>query len=321
MFKAKYKYCPESLNFIKIHHSTKQKIARVSLFVLSFLGFTALLSFLIFTYFFNTSSYQSLLREKNQLLAQYDKLNKQVVAINQQLEDISNRDNEIYRVILAANPIPSTVRNAGIGGVSKYEHLKGFNNSNLLIETSKKVDDLSRKVKIQAKSYSDLVALARYKSKELESVPAIEPLQRGKYHLTSFFGYRVHPIFRKRQMHEGLDFTAPVGTPVYATGNGVVTEAEYTGGFGRTVAINHGFGYKSSYSHLSKINVSQGQKITRGQLIGYVGSSGLSTGAHLHYEIQKDGVKVDPIHYFFTNLSPVEYSEMLETAKLATKNQ
>jgi murein DD-endopeptidase MepM/ murein hydrolase activator NlpD len=242
---------------------------------------------------------------------QYKKLNNKLEAMSESLEKIQDKDNNLYRVLLEKQPIPATVRQAGFGGADKYEGLLGYDNSDLLVETSKKVDVLSKKLDIQTDSYSELLVLAKLKMSELQSMPAIRPVSDRRASISSMFGYRMHPILKRRKMHDGIDFTAPIGTPVYAPADGTVESAGYDGGLGRTLKIRHGFGYLTVYGHLSQIKTVPGQKVKRGELIALIGNSGLSSGPHLHYEVVHYGVLIDPINFFFSDINPEDYNKML----------
>ncbi len=250
------------------------------------------------------------------MLTQYELMSKDLDKVEKVLTDLEQRDDNIYRVIFEAEPIPSSVREAGFGGVNKYSHLESMNNADLIIGTAKKLDVLSKKAYIQSKSYDDVMKLALNKEKMLASIPSIMPVSNTDLKRTSSgWGYRIHPIYKVRKMHWGQDFTAPVGTPIYATGDGKVTEI--TGskrsrvGLGMHVKIDHGFGYETVYGHMSEFHVKRGQNVKRGDIIGYVGNTGGSTAPHLHYEVHKDGKKVNPAYYLFQDLNPQEYDQMI----------
>jgi len=310
-FKNRYVFNPNTLSYVKVELNLKDRIYQYVLAFLGFCAFICLLSFGIFYYFFNTSTYQAMKREKDALLSQYKKLNKKMEAMNASLASIQEKDDNLYRVLLDKQPIPSTVRQAGFGGSDKYEGLLGYDNSGLLVETSKKIDILSKKIEIQTNSYSELIGLAHLKMSELQSLPAIRPVSDKRASISSMFGFRMHPILKRRKMHEGLDFTAPIGTPVYAPADGTVETAGYEGGLGRVLKIRHGFGYLTVYGHLSRIDVTPGKRVKRGEQIALIGNSGLSSGPHLHYEIKHYGILTDPINYFFNDINPEDYNKML----------
>ena len=247
---------------------------------------------------------------------QYDLIHREMANVENVLEDLQKTDDNLYRTIFEAEPIPSTLRDGGIGGVNRYEALEGYNNSNLVIETANRLDKIRKKVYVQSKSFDDLIKLAKNKEDMLKSVPAIIPISNKDLTRTaSGFGWRIHPIYKISKFHYGMDFTAPLGTDVYATGNGVVVGVlSSKRGLGKHIIIDHGFGYTSIYAHLSNFNVRVGQKVQRGDIIGFVGSTGTSVANHLHYEIKLNGVNVDPVNYYFEDLTSAEYERMIEIA-------
>ena len=240
-------------------------------------------------------------------------MNDQFDRVTKLIGDLQDRDDNIYRVIFEAEPIPSSIRQAGIGGVDRYEKLKGYSNSDLIIETQKRMDKILGQLYVQSKSFDDVFDLAKNKERMLVSIPAIQPINnKDLRRIGSYFGNRVDPFYKVRKFHEGIDFSAAIGTEVYATGNGVVIGAERNEGYGNEVVIDHGYSYKTCYAHLSRIFVKPGQKILRGQIIGYVGNTGKSTSPHLHYEIRKNDIAINPIYFFFNDLTPEEFQTMLE---------
>jgi murein DD-endopeptidase MepM/ murein hydrolase activator NlpD len=239
-------------------------------------------------------------------------MNKDIEKITAAMEDIQMRDDNIYRVIFEANPIPSSVRMAGFGGANRYTKLESMDNSELIISVTKKLDVLSKQVYVQSKSYDEVIKMALGKEKMLASIPSIQPVANKDLKRTaSGWGIRMHPIYRIPRFHYGMDFTAPGGTDVFATGNGIVKDVGRDGGYGNIVLIDHGYGYESMYGHLARTNVKVGQTIKRGDVIGFVGSTGASVGPHLHYEVTKNGQKVNPQNYFFMDLNPAEYEKMI----------
>ena len=261
-------------------------------------------------------------REIEQYKLQYEVLNERLNRVSTVLDDIENRDDNIYRVIFEAEPISSTVRQASYGGADRYSKFEGFDNSKLIIETAKKLDQLSRRLYVQSKSYDEVLELAKNKTKMMACIPAIIPIKNGAGKICSGFGYRLHPIYKTLQLHPGIDIISPRGTPVYATGDGYVnTPAGNTlTGYGISVVINHGYGYYTLYGHLSRKVVDEGTKVKRGQLIGYVGSTGMSTAPHLHYEVWKNGKKMNPINYFYNDLTPAEYQKVIEISSKITQS-
>ncbi len=264
--------------------------------------------------FFNSPKEKMLIREIEQYKYQYDIMNDKLSNISAVLKDMENRDDNIYRVIFEAEPIASNIRNAGIGGANRYEELEGLNNSERIIETAKKIDNISRKLYVQSKSFDEVFRMAKSKEDMMIHLPAVLPMPKNRGQIISGFGMRFHPILKYRRMHTGIDIAAPKGTPIYATGDGVVLGAGRESGYGITCQINHGYGYQTLYGHLSKLNVRPGQKVKRGEIIGFVGSTGLSKAPHVHYEVILNGQKVNPVYFFYNDLSPSEYEEVIEKA-------
>jgi murein DD-endopeptidase MepM/ murein hydrolase activator NlpD len=229
---------------------------------------------------------------------------------------LQETDDNLYRTIFEAEPIPATLREGGVGGVNRYKELEGYDNSSIVIETAKNLDRLRKKVYLQSKSFDDLILLAKEKEEMLRSIPAILPISNKDLTRTaSGFGLRIHPIYKITKFHAGMDFTAPSGTEIYVTGNGVVAAVQSSQrGLGNHIIINHSYGYTSIYAHLDRFNVRIGQKVQRGDVIGFVGNTGSSVAPHLHYEIKLNGVNVDPVNYYFNDLSPLEYERMIEIA-------
>ncbi|HAN78880.1 MAG TPA: peptidase M23 [Bacteroidales bacterium] len=308
--REQYRYNPRTLSYDKVKFSPREIIFKLLGIVLFFSTGIFLVSFLIFSYFFDTTSYRAMQREKQQLVTQYNILLEKLEQADNVLVDIQKRDDNIYRTMLNKEPIHAAVRNAGFGGTDRYEKLRGFENSGLIIEAHKKMDVLSKRLVVQSESFDDIAKLATDYSKMLTAIPAILPVSLKEGHITSTFGFRIHPILRSYKMHTGVDFSAPRGTAIYATGDGVVEATKYLGGYGRQITINHGFGYRTRYAHLHKILVRNGQKIKRGDLIGEVGSSGLSTSNHLHYEVIHKGDLINPVDYYFNDIDPKTYSAL-----------
>ena len=313
MAKVKYTYDSKTLSYRKIDRDWKVRLKDFSLFAIVSMTFGFII-YLAADLWVDSPKERQMKRELENMVIQYDLMNGKLNNLADVLSDIEKRDDEIYRSIFEAGPIPDEVRTAGFGGANRYKNLEGFNNSELLIDTRKKLDQVAGRAYVQSKSFDDVVEMARDKEKMLASIPAIQPVSnKDLKRLASGFGYRIHPIYKVRKMHWGMDFTAPTGTPIYATGDGVVsTRTNSRGGYGNHVVIDHGYGYETMYAHMSKFNVSRGQRVKRGDIIGYVGSTGRSTGPHLHYEVMKDGEKINPANYFFNDLSPEEYEMVLE---------
>ena len=231
------------------------------------------------------------------------------------LSQLQERDNNIYRSYFEANPIPEEQRKAGFGGVNRYKNLQGFDNSKLIIKLTKEVDILSKQMVVQSKSLDEIVALAKEKKKMLASIPAIIPVKKGDFYVASGYKMRMHPILKINKFHKGMDFTAPKGTPIYASGDGVVSLAQRSSTFGKVIFIEHGYGYKTIYAHMSKMAVRKNTKVKRGDLIGYVGNTGLSVAPHLHYEVHKDGRAVIPINFYYGDLSLDEFATLQRTSE------
>ncbi len=312
MEKYKYKYNPRTVSYEKVELTWKDKFMRFLTYFAATLVLAVLYN-LIFSAFFDTPKEKELMRENNQLELQYEMLNEQFDRVEKVLQDLQERDNNIYRVIFETEPIPSSVRQAGYGGSDRYEELRNLENSELIIKTKQRLDNLSKKLYVQSKSYDEIISMAKNKEKMLSSIPAIMPVSNKDLTRTaSGYGWRIHPIYKIRKFHEGMDFTAPTGTKLYATGDGVVEVVKSSKrGFGKRVVIDHGFGYKTRYAHLNEFNVRRGQKVKRGDVIGYVGSSGLSVAPHLHYEVMKGNQTVNPVDYYFNDLTPKQYERMI----------
>jgi len=311
MGKTNYRFNPDTLSFDKIERNIKS-LVRKMLGYLSTGLVSGMIFFFVFIQFFDPPQTKRLKRQNEQLLSQYNLMNKDFEKITKVLEDIQNRDDNIYRVIFEAEPIPSSVRMAGFGGANRYSKLEDMDNSELIISTTRKLDILSKQVFVQAKSYDEVAKMALNKEKMIASMPSIMPVSNKDLKRTaSGWGMRIHPIYKIPRFHYGMDFTAATGTDVFATGIGVVKSASRETGYGNAVIIDHGFGIETLYGHMSKINVKVGQKVNRGDVIGFVGSTGTSTAPHLHYEVSKNGVKVNPQNYYFQDLTPLEYEKMI----------
>jgi murein DD-endopeptidase MepM/ murein hydrolase activator NlpD len=315
--KVKYYFDTESLAYRKIKPKLSKKLGYIGLFLLA----SALFGFLCFVALLNTSLLDTpkdrlQAREIETMKLKYSILNKKMDEVDEVLEEVADRDNNIYRAYFNTSPIPSEQRKAGFGGVNRYKELEGFNNSDLVINTSKRVDIISKELAIQSKSLDEILKLAKEKNKLLAAIPAIQPVKNEQMkRIASGFGYRSDPFTKVRKMHEGMDFTAPTGTPIYATGDGVVLAADNSkSGYGNHIEIRHGYGYLTLYGHLSKYKCRRGQRVKRGDIIGYVGSTGRSEAPHLHYEVHKDGKVVNPINFYYGNISAAEYVAISKVA-------
>jgi len=313
MAKVKYTYDSKTLSYRKIDRNWKVRLKEAGIFAIVSMAF-GLVFYMAADLWFESPKERRMKRELDNMVIQYDLMNGKLDQLANVLSDIEKRDDEIYRTIFEAGPIPNEVRTAGFGGANRYKNLEGFNNSDLLIDTRKKLDQIANRAYVQTKSFDDVVEMARDKEQMLASIPAIQPVaNKDLKKMASGYGYRIHPIYKVRKLHTGTDFSAPTGTPIYATGDGKVsTYKRSRAGYGNHIVIDHGYGYQTLYAHMSKVDVKRGQKVKRGDVIGYIGSSGRSTAPHLHYEVIKDGRKINPINYFFNDLSPEEYEMMLE---------
>jgi murein DD-endopeptidase MepM/ murein hydrolase activator NlpD len=261
-------------------------------------------------------------RENSQLQAQYELLDKRMDQASNVLADIQRRDDEIYRVIFEAEPIAKEIREAGFGGVNRYKKLEGYKNSELVVESAEKIDQISKQLYIQSKSYDEVFKMAKSKEKMIAAIPAIQPIpNKNLRRMASGYGMRMHPIHKIWKKHTGMDFSAERGTEIYATGDGVIVSAtKERRGSGYHIVIDHGYGYKTLYGHMQKFNVRKGQKVKRGEIIGYVGNTGTSVAPHLHYEVIRNGNKINPINFYFNDLSPKEYDEMIEISSQSNQS-
>ncbi len=321
MAKAKYRYNPKTLTYEKAELTLKDRLLKVSSYIATGFVFAILFIALFYT-FFDSPKEKQLKRENEQLSLQYEILNSRLNQMSTVLENVQNRDNNVYRAIFEAEPIPDNIRKAGFGGANRYEHLENFGKSEMVIQTTKKIDQLAKQIYIQSKSLDEVYDMAKKKEKMLASIPAIQPVSNENLtRMASGYGMRIHPIYKTRMMHTGMDFTAPTGTDIYSTGDGKVVEVDYNqNGYGKHIVIDHGYGYKTLYAHLHKYNVRVGQKVKRGDVIGEVGNTGRSTGPHLHYEVIKDGNKINPVHFYSNDLSPAEYDLMIELSSTANQS-
>ena len=313
MAKVKYYYDTKTLSYKRIELSGLNKLKRLFYFLIGS-AFTGLIMVIIFFQFFDSPKEKRLNREIDVLTTQYKIVEDKLNQVELVLDDIQNRDDNIYRVIFEAEPIPRSIRKAGYGGVNRYQNLRGFSNSELIISTSEKVDQISKQLYIQSKSYDEIIELARNKADMLAALPAIQPVSnKNLSRMASGYGYRIHPIYKTRKLHTGMDFSAKTGTPIYATGDGKISKVRKSRrGYGNHVIIDHSYGYKTLYAHMTKYIVKRGQKVKRGEVIGYVGSTGTSVAPHLHYEVHKDGRKINPVNFYYNDLNPEEYEKMLE---------
>ncbi|HEY3403922.1 MAG TPA: peptidoglycan DD-metalloendopeptidase family protein [Ohtaekwangia sp.] len=323
MARIKYYYDTETCKYERV----KTKTSDVVLNALGLLAMVAIMAAILgYTFYNNFESPKELIlnNEIKELEFEYDKVSSKVKDMEAMLNGIEQRDDNIYRVVLGAEPIDKSIRNAGVGGSERYKSIKDKNLSHeeLLININEQVDHLRRKLYIESKSQDEVVKMAEKKEKLFAAIPAIQPISNKQLvALASGFGLRTHPIYKVRKMHTGIDFAASIGTPIYATADGVIKEVSVKfSGYGKMVEIDHGFGYRTRYAHMHEFAVRSGQNVKRGDLIGYVGNTGLSTAPHLHYEVLINGGQVDPVHYFYNDLSPAEYEKVLELASIENQS-
>lgn len=321
MAKVKYYYDAETLSYRKI----KRKKRTTFKYVVVFLAAAAIFAFLfvfIASQYIQSPNERQLARELQNMELQYELLNKRMDDAIAALENVEERDNAIYRLYFEANPIPEEQRRAGFGGINRYKKFEGYDNSQLISESNKRLDILEKAIVVQSKSLDEIVKLAEEKEKFLEAIPAIQPVNNiNLTRMASGYGYRTDPFTKVRKFHFGMDFTAPRGTPVYATGDGIVKRADNrSSGYGKHIRIDHGYGYVSLYAHLYKYNVRVNQRVKRGDLIGFVGSTGRSEAPHLHYEVFKDGERINPINFYYGNLSAEEFDVLLKKASLENQS-
>jgi murein DD-endopeptidase MepM/ murein hydrolase activator NlpD len=316
MAKTKYFFNPASLSYEKVERPLKRKLGRWLILFAVAAAYAVLVLFAGFN-FFDSPKEKAIKRELSQMQFQYEVLNDRLDQIVEVMDELQDRDDNIYRVIFEAEPIPDPVRKAGYGGVDRYAKLDGYANSNILIETTKKLDQITSQLVVQSKSFDEVYEMAMNKADFLASTPAIQPISnKDLKRLSSYFGYRMDPYYKVMKLHEGVDFSAPIGTDIYATGDGVVKEVKkIKRGYGNHILIDHGYGYETFYAHCHKILVTKGQKVVRGQVIGQVGNSGKSTAPHLHYEVRKNNRAIDPINFFFNDLTPEQYEKVIEMSE------
>ncbi len=322
MSKVKYRFNTKSLTYEKVRVTFKERFWHVLSYLATGLVF-ATITILVSRELLPSPSEKKKNREIEALKLQYELLEKKMSQAELVLQDLEDRDDNIYRTIFESEPLPKAMRYGGSGGSNKYSAFDSYQNSELLKSATDRMDRISKQLYVQSKSFDEVVRLVKNKEKLMASIPAVMPInQRDLAHVvTSGFGWRTHPIYKTQEFHPGMDFAAEQGTPIYATGDGTIERADNMAqGYGNHVVINHGFGYQTLYGHMSKIVARAGQKIARGQLIGYVGSTGLSTAPHVHYEVIKNGEKVNPVNYYYNDLSPEQYQLMVELSKKSAQS-
>ena len=310
MAKVKYYYDSDTLSYRRIEQS-KGYISKIVILIAFSVLLVMFTGFIVLSQFLKTPDQLAQERELENLKLNYQLLNKRLDESSSILAQLQQRDNNIYRAYFEANPIPEEQRKAGFGGVNRYSYLEGYDNTQLVVNATKKLDILSKQMVVQSKSLDEIVSLAKEKETMLASIPAIMPIKKEDLsYVASGYKYRMHPILKIRKFHKGMDFKAATGTPIYASGNGKVVLAQRSATFGKVVYIDHGFGYRTIYAHMSKMATRKGRKVKRGDIIGYVGNTGRSVGSHLHYEVHKNGRALNPINFYYVDLTPEEFLAM-----------
>jgi len=311
MSKIFFQYNPKTLTYERVYISIGQRIWIVFRQLIIGVGIGVIL-FGIATYAFDSPREKQMKKDNKLLITQYEVLNKRIAENEKILSDLQQRDDQFYRAFFNADPIPAYIRRPGFGGTNQYEALMNMPNSDLIISTTRNLDIMSKEIYVQSNSYDELMGLVKNKDERMKCIPAIVPIAvTDNKQYSSGFGYRIHPLSGIWKMHTGIDISASAGTPIYATGDGVVEAASWDSGYGNRVLIDHGFGYESLYGHCKELLVRPGQKVVRGQKIATVGMTGDANGNHVHYEVLVKGKYDNPAKYFFMNLSPKDYDEVL----------
>ncbi len=313
MSKVKYRYNPETLSYDRIETGFKYYSTRIFTYSM-FSAVLGVFYFLGYTYLLDSPREKRLERENSRLISQYEIMDNKLGQVQSVLDDIQQRDENIYRVIYQADSIPNSIRRAGFGGINRYSHLENLDNAELVINTGQKLDIIMKQLYVQSKSFDEIIKLTLRKEEMLRCTPAIQPISNNDLKRTaSGWGWRIDPIYKVKKFHHGMDFSAPVGTEIYSTGDGVVKRRISShGGYGNHLEVDHGFGYSTLYAHMDHFNVKVGQKVKRGDVIGFVGNTGKSTGPHLHYEVRIKNHPVNPSHYYFQDITPDQYEKMIQ---------
>jgi murein DD-endopeptidase MepM/ murein hydrolase activator NlpD len=311
-FSKKYRINPETLRLERIEHGFRYWLRRSGYYIIGGICL-GVIFFYTFLYFFPSPREASLMQYNRNLTAELEVVNRQVDQMQLVMSDLSQRDDNLYRAILGAEPIPLSARMGATQQISYYDSLARMTNTQLAADVQRKVDILEKEMYVQARSYDEILDLAKKQEIRMENIPAIQPvLNKDLKRMASGYGWRVDPVYHIRRFHEGMDFTAPIGTEIFATGNGVVVYSGWRQGYGETVEIDHGFNYSTRYAHCSKRLARVGQKVKRGDVIALVGNTGKSTGPHLHYEVHYLGRPIDPRNFYFYDLSPEDYDKMVQ---------
>ncbi len=316
-----YKYNPETLDYEEVKLTFWGKIKNLSYYLIASIVFSIII---LSVSFYNISNYinKEAAKENQSLRQEISVFNKDLNLILDVLNDVQDRDDNIYRAIFETDPYPNHKRQLGTGGnPMKYKKYENIQFEDLVIEIAQKLELIEKKLSSQSKSFDEVFELTKEKQIMLKAIPSIQPISnRNLTRIASGYGLRMHPIYKILKMHKGMDFTAPIGTEIYSTGDGVVERIGWTGGYGKTIMVNHGYGYKTRYAHCSKYNCRKGQKVKRGDLIGYVGNTGQSTAPHLHYEVFKNKKQINPVNFFFNDLSAEEYDKVIEISSRPTQS-
>jgi murein DD-endopeptidase MepM/ murein hydrolase activator NlpD len=318
--KVKYFYNTHTLRYEKLVTPLRVKLLRVFGFIAAALT-TSFIIVLIGQKYFPSANERTLQLENSNLKSSLRILDQQIEELEQRMAALEKRDNSVYRSIFEADPIPDSARAKMLEEIAELKKVRSMNQDELVDGIAQQLQRLHNRMQFQQTSFRNIEKMIDRKEDLLAAIPAIQPVSNQDLErVASGFGYRIDPIYKVPKMHAGLDFTAPTGTPIYATADGVVKEANFnSGGYGNHVVVNHGFGYETLYGHMVRIKARRGQRVKRGEIIGWVGNTGKSTGPHLHYEVIKNGIKVDPIYFFYNDLTPEQYNRLLQLA--ATRNQ
>jgi murein DD-endopeptidase MepM/ murein hydrolase activator NlpD len=318
--KVKYFYNTHTLRYEKLVTPLRVKLLRVFGFIAAALT-TSFIIVLIGQKYFPSANERTLQLENANLKSSLRILDQQIEELEQRMAALEKRDNSVYRSIFEADPIPDSARAKMLEEIAELKKVRSMNQDELVDGIAQQLQRLHNRMQFQQTSFRNIEKMIDRKEDLLAAIPAIQPVSNQDLErVASGFGYRIDPIYKVPKMHAGLDFTAPTGTPIYATADGVVKEANFnSGGYGNHVVVNHGFGYETLYGHMVRIKARRGQRVKRGEIIGWVGNTGKSTGPHLHYEVIKNGIKVDPIYFFYNDLTPEQYNRLLQLA--ATRNQ
>ena len=317
MAKKKFYFNPETVDYEEIQITFSLRLRQILLHTLSGI-LLGVAFFFLFVSVVKSPKEKELTMQKNKMEGQYKALEGQMKEFQGILADLQERDDNLYRVVFQADPIPYQSRHAASGNMDYYNELMKMTNSQIVVRTTQKLNEIKKQLYVQSQSYDEIVKLAQSREDLLNCIPAIQPVaNKDLKRVASGWGYRYDPIYHTRRFHEGMDFTAPTGTDIFTTGNGTISEAGWQQGYGNCVKVDHGFGYESFYAHMSEIKVSVGQSVTRGEIIGLVGSTGKSTGPHLHYEVHYKGQVMNPQNYYFLDLTPEEYDRMIQLSQNA----